>query len=124
MTLIDAGAHKPINDLPAASAAAAANLLRTSQSGTEGQLTLTQLITLVSADIGTAVADDITVSSMTISSLTAGLSAASYTLTGQTSAAAGTVLATSGWGFATKGQAEAFIALILNNETAIDELRS
>ncbi len=127
MTGINEGVKKPIADLPSAAAAAAANLIRASQSGSEVQMTLTQLLTLIKSDLGTMTADDITVSSMTISGLTGALSAFTFTTTGQTSAAIGAVTsadATNAWCFASKGQIEAVIEAIKNNKTAIDELRS
>ena len=125
MTRIDTGAHLPIEDLASAATAVAGDLLRTKQSAlSEKQMTMTQVAAFCAANLGTAIADDITVSSVTISSLTAALSAATFTTTGQTSAAIAAVTTSTPWGFASKGQIEALIELAINNKAAIDELRS
>ena len=124
MTKVDAGQHKPIDDLAAASAAASGNLLRASQSGVEGQLTLAQLATLIQGDLGTAVADDITVSSMTISSLTAAGSAMTFTATAGTDGTLGAASSGVNFSFSTKAEFEFLVETVKNNKTVLDELRS
>ena len=125
MTRVSKGQHQPIGDLSAAAAAAGANLFKVDQGGLdELKMTLTQLLTLISANLGTATADDLTVSSITISSLTAALSAGTFSTTGQTSGAVAAVTSGVNYGLATKGQLEFLISTVLNNKTICDELRS
>ena len=124
MTKIDAGEHKPIADLSASAAAAAADLIRASQSGAEVQMTLTKLITLIKSDLGTMTADDITVSSMTISALTAAGSAMTFTATAGTDGTIGAVTSGVNFGFAAKAEIEFLIETVKNNKAQIDILRS
>ena len=136
MTRVSAGEHQSIESLADAAAASLSDILRVNQGGLdEFEMSLSQVAVLIRANGGSSVFDNIVTSSITasnllttsniiISGLTAGLSAASYTLTGQTSAAFATVTSGVNFGMQTKGQFEALIALVLNNEAAIDELRA
>ena len=120
------GVHQPISKLPAASAAAATDIIRSDQGGLdEVKMTLAQLATFLSTNLGTATFDDITVSTVTLTDLIAGGSAMTFTVTGQTSGAIAAVTSNSNsFGFATKGQIEFIIETVKNNKAAIDELRS
>ena len=109
MTKIDAGSHKPIADLDAASAAASANLLRASQSGDEKQMTLAQLSTLMQSDIGDGFA--------------AAGSAITFTPTVTLDSTLGAVSSGVNFSFSTKAEFEALIDHVMKNKAAIDTLR-
>lgn len=110
MTKIDAGEHKPIDDLAAASAAAAANLIRASQGGTEAQMTLSQLSTLIKSDVG--------------DQLTAANSAITFTPTATLDSTFGAVSSGVNYSFSTKGEFEALIEQVKDLKVNMDELKA
>jgi len=119
--------YKDLRKLNAGSSASLTDIIPALIGSEVQRLTLTQIATLIAANLGTAVADDLTLSSITISSLTAALSAGTFSTTGQTSGAMGAVASSSSsniYGLATKGQMEFLLTTVLNNKTAIDEIRS
>ena len=126
MTRVSKATHNPIDTLSAAAAAAGTDLFRVDQLGLdELKMTLAQLATFMSSNLGSPTMDDITVSSISITSLTAAGSAMTFSTTGQTSGAVAAVTSSAGsWGFASKGQVEFLVEEVKNHRAVLDELRS
>jgi len=103
--------HTPIASLKAAAAAAAANLMRIDQDGTdELKMTLTQLITLVTTTHFGGIA--------------AAGSAMTFTATAGTDGVIGAVTSANGFGFGAKAELEFLIETVKANKAAIDVLRA
>ncbi len=125
MSEINQAAYEKTDKLTAAATSAGADFVLSNQSGKDRKMTVTQLATFMSTNLGSPTVDDLTTSSMTLTGATAGLSAFTFSVTGQTSAAMGAVTSAAGaWGFATKGQIEALVEAVKNNKAVIDEIRS
>ena len=110
MTRISKGQHTAIDSLGDAAAASMSDLLRADQGGlNELKMTLSQVATLFRDNLETLMVTT--------------HSAASFTTTGQTSAAFGAVTSNANsFGMASKGQMEGLLTLAIDNKRRLDAI--